>query len=474
LDTIDSLVGSIERDLKNARERYETAKLDSRIILESARNSGSRSLTKDESARFELLRREGESAKRDVSDLEDKLVRARSARAEEHQSDALGQDTHRTNAPGTNRTATMHVGSEARTYSPESDPHGKQFLSDVARGMVLNDYEARERLNRHMHEERVERGVYLERAGDIATSGMGGLVIPQYLTDMTALATANMRPLANVATQHELPPEGMNLIIPTLTATGAAIQTENATVQDTGVTETDVTVPVLTAAGSQTVSRQAVERGTGIDNWVMADLTNRVASLVDFTMLNRASTGIQFKAQVVAYTSASPTPAECYPFIFQAESKAEAALLSMARVDTVVMRPNRWNWFVSGVASTWPTLGSLNSGVPPQMMGVSITDAYGPGIRAVLANGLRVCVDANIVSNLGVGTNQDQIYVLASSDLHLWEAPGSPVYIRAEQPLANQLSILLVAYEYFACLTSRYSNGVSAISGTGLVSPAGF
>ena len=80
------------------------------------------------------------------------------------------------------------VGAEKRTYSPESDPKGKAFLADVVRGTVegFNDFEARERIARHMTEERVERGEQLTRAA--GSAAFAGLVVPQYLTDLYAPA----------------------------------------------------------------------------------------------------------------------------------------------------------------------------------------------------------------------------------------------------------------------------------------------
>src|SRR5207244_304219 len=103
-----------------------------------------------------------------------------------------------------------------------------------------------------------------------------------------------------------------------------------------------------------------------------------------------------------------------------------------------------------------------------------VTNEYGPSYRGVLSNGLKVCVDNNTITNDGVGTNQDQIYVLASEEVHLWEDPNAPILIRAEQPNAANLGILLVAYSYFAYTVQRYANNPSVIKGTGLVAPAGF
>jgi hypothetical protein len=77
----------------------------------------------------------------------------------------------------------------------------------------------------------------------------------------------------------------------------------------------------------------------------------------------------------------------------------------------------------------------------------------------------------NIATNLGGGT-EDEIYVVPQRECHLWEDPQAPLYVRAEQPLAASLGILLVAYSYFVYTFSRYASGAMAkIAGTGLVTP---
>jgi hypothetical protein len=474
---INGLVAELENDLRDAEQREAEARLQGKSVLENVRLRGSGSLTADETQRFDSLRKRGEDARRDVTSLRSKLENAKAIQAEERESDRLSQITRPTNAARPNRTATFSVSRNERTYRPDNDPHGQQFLMDVARGSIFGDVQANDRLLQHSAEERVERPGYSERAaGDLLTGGLGGLVVPQYLVELYAPAIAAMRPFADLCTPHILPQSGMSLIVPKITtASSAALQTTQLTgVSATSVVETDLTLTVQTAAGQQNVSRQAVERGTGIDEMVTRDLFKRVATLVDSTLINAASTGITNTAAVTTYTSAAPTGVEAYPYIFQASSKLEQALLAQAPVNTVVMHPRRWNWFASQVASSWPLMGSMNQGVAPQMTMVQVTNEYGPSVRGVLTNGLRVCVDANVPVNLGAGTNQDEIYLVASDEIHIWEQPDQPLLIRAEQPNAANLGILLVVYEYFAFTAQRYANNPGKISGTGLVAPAGF
>jgi hypothetical protein len=43
--------------------------------------------------------------------------------------------------------------------------------------------------------------------------------------------------------------------------------------------------------------------------------------------------------------------------------------------------------------------------------------------------------------------------------------------IRAEQPAAASLGVLLVVYSYFAYSFRRFANGMGKVNGTGLIAP---
>src|SRR5262249_9596803 len=255
--------------------------------------------------------------------------------------------------------------------------------------------------------------------------------------------------------------------------TSAALQAnELDPVSSTSIDDTLLTIPVQTAAGQQKVSRQAIDRGAGVEDVTMQDLFNRVATTLDSTLINQATTGISAAAQTVTYTSASPTAAEFWPYIFQAHSRLEATLMAMAPVNLIAMHPRRWNWLCSLVSSSWPFIGGVLADVDAQQGGITLTTEYGPAVRGLLNNGDKICVDFNVPTTTG-GT-QDEVYVCASSELHLWEEPNAPVMIRAEQPAAGQLGVLLVAFSYFAFTCGRYSSNPAKITGTGLAAPAGF
>lgn len=372
--------------------------------------------------------------------------------------------------------------SEARTYAPHRErgfdastgqfrrgvQPGGAFVRDVT-SAFLGDYDARARLERHMAEERVERGEYLQRA--VGTGAFAGLTVPQYLTDLYAPAVAARRPFADAVNGHDLPPDGMTVNLSQITtATAVADQSaENAAVTETDMDDTLLTINVRTAAGQQTLSRQAIERSTGVEAIVLDDLFRRYATNLDSNLLNLATIGLTNVATSVAYTDASPTAAELYPKILEGLAGVEAAMLDQASGDNLaVMHSRRWYWMQSQVGTSWPFMGQ--PGIPAQQGAVNLGATYGSGVRGVLPNGTPVIVDNNIATNKGAGTNEDEIYLVDRQECHLWEDRNAPLFIRAEQPKAANLGVLLVVYGYYAFTHTRYAHS-RKIGGTGLVTP---
>jgi hypothetical protein len=479
--TIKELIAGIEVEREAAEKREQKARKEIEVILASAQQEGRSALSEEEDARCEELFNMIELAKTQQAGITQKLSRAKKVEAEETEAEARLDQVRRTNAGATNRKPAydevMRVGREERVYNPESDRTGKQFLSDVSRQFLYGDVGAQSRLARHMQEERVERGPYLQRAaGDTTTTNWAGLTVPQYLVDMVAPAVANLRPFADAATnKHTLPADGMSVNISQVTtATAASLQaTQLTTVTAASADDTLLTIPVQTAAGFQNISRQAIDRGTGIEDVLLQDLFARYNTDLDNQLINQASTGLLAVAAGNTWTQGSPTGAQLYSQITKAASGVEGALLAMGQPTHVVMHSRRWYWFSSQTSTAWPM---LNFQSPSQTMnnnafGYAYNNAYNQGPRGVLPNGLAVVVDNNIPTNLGAGTNEDRVAVVSQRECHLWEDPNQPAYIRAEQPNAPQLGVLLVVYGYYAYTFSRYANAVQSLSGTGLVTP---
>lgn len=476
MPTIDDLIRSAEAKV-NAALTERQAKQNNLNTMRAAVNAGDTTITEDG---VKAAIGERDSADLTLRTAQGELDNLRADKARDEELDRQARDVKPT---GTARPAydqVARVGSEERTYAAHREPGfkdgkfargirpGGQFERDVAMSFLFNDIESQQRLARHQQEERVERAAYLERA--VGTSAFAGLVVPQYLTDFYAPAAAAKRPFADACRSHVLPSSGMTVNLSRITtATSTAIQaSQNSAVSETNIDDTLLTIDVQTNAGQQTLSRQALERGTGIEPVVFDDLFRRYHTTLDSTLINQATNGLTNVATSVAYTDASPTVAEMYPKVLEALSGVEAAMLDMGSGDNIaVMHSRRWYWMQNALVSTWPLVSQ--PGIASQMGATNLATTYGSGVRGVLPNGTPVIVDNNVATNLGAGT-EDEIYLVDRQECHLWEDPDAPMYIRAEQPSAASLGVLLVLYGYFAYTHARYAHS-RKIAGTGLIAP---
>jgi HK97 family phage major capsid protein len=349
------------------------------------------------------------------------------------------------------------VKSEARTYSPQADV---SFVADAYAAQFGNDFAAKERLARHMTEERIERR-------DVTSANFAGLVVPQFLTDLAAPFSRAGRPTADIARKHALPAAGLTISLSKVTTgSSVAAQTEGASVSETNMDDTKLDITVNTYAGQQTVSRQALERGTNIDSLVMADLVSAYQ-----TSLNTAVVGelLASAGQSVTYTDASPTVAELYPKLLDAIQKVQTTFFGGPNV--IIMHPRRLAWILAALDSSNRPLAVPTPNGPMNAIGIgSGSVVYGNSGYSIA--GLPVITDATVSVAQGSGTNQDTIYIGNSQELHLWEqGNGDPMMLRFEQPKAAELDVLMVVYGYAAFTANRYPNAWAQINGTGLVTP---
>lgn len=351
------------------------------------------------------------------------------------------------------------VKKEARTYAKEN--RDASFLADAFAAQFNNDYAAKERLARHMNEEKVERR-------DVTSANFAGLIVPQYLTELAAPLARAGRPVADAARKHQLPAAGLTISISKVTTgSSTAIQTEGAAVSETNMDDTKLDISVKTIAGQQTVSRQALERGTGVDALVMNDLIRAYHTSLDAAVVAE----IQSSAgQSVTATDASPTVAELYPKLLDLIQKIQTTYY--ANPNVMIMHPRRLAWILAALDSTNRPLA-----VPvPQSPMNAIAVGDGGVVRYANSGyaiaGLPVVTDANVSTAEGAGTNEDVIYIGDTNELHLWEeGDGAPMYLRFDQPKAAELDVLAVVYGYSAYTAARYANAWGKITGTALVTP---
>lgn len=440
-------------------ERRDAVKVEMDTILEAVAAENRTDLTNDESAKVDALVEESRSLDSKIekfkaqADADAKVAEVRAAVA-----DVVMPKT----------TATTKIVSEPRTYTPDS---GNSFIADAFNATFKSDFSAQDRLARHTRENEVE-----SRA--VGTGNFTGLVIPQYLVDLAAPFARAGRPTADFATnKHTLPAAGMTINISRMTTgTSTAVQAnENDNVSNTNADDTLLTIDVRTIAGQQDLSKQVIERGTGVDAFVVQDLIRSWHTTLDNQILNGTGAsgqilGIdqQSGTNAITYNEASPTVANLYPKLADAYQEIQTNVFM--NPTHWIMHPRRLAFLLAGVDLNERPL------VLPALNGPMNSVATGAGAASYGNSGytmfgLPIIVDANVRTNAGAGTDEDRIYCVTAPELHLWEQAGSPFALQFDATGAGSLTVKSVVYGYSAFSAGRYPAAVSTISGTGLVAP---
>lgn len=440
----------------NVVERRDAVKAEMDAILEAVAAESRTDLTDEETTKVDALVEESRALDSKI----EKLTAQATA-------DAKASEARAAVAAVVTPVGGTTVTREARTYSPEAEV---SFVKDAFNAQFKNDYAAQERLARHTKEESIER----RAAG---TTAFAGLVIPQYLVDLAAPFARAGRPTADFATsKHTLPAAGMSLEISRMTTgTSTAIQeTQNTAVSLTDPDDTLLSIPVRTIAGQADLSRQAVERGTGIDTFVVADLIRSWHTTVDAQVLNGTGSNGQFTGirnaggNAITYTATTPTTALLYSKLADAYQQVESNVFIAPT--HIIMHPRRLAAILASSDTTGRPIAVPTANGPMNAVAAGAGLAqYGNSGYSIM--GLPVVTDANVGTAYGAATNQDEIYVVAAPEMHLWEQAGSPFALSFDQTIAGSLTLKTVVYGYGAFTAGRYPLAASIISGTGLVAP---
>lgn len=422
-----------------------------------------RDLNEAESATFERIRGELASIDERVNEL----------RAQEV-ADAAAAETMRQYG-----TASVQVVNEPATY--RAGMNGPSFLRDLYRHQYKGDVEARDRLVRNNQErdDKVKRVRAEQRALTTGTGAGGEFVPPLWLEESFIAAVRPGRVTANLCRPADLPTGTDSINIPKVN-TGTAVQPVNG--QNQGINETDLTTTsvassVETIAGGQTVSLQLIEQSPlNVDQVVLDDLAADYAMRGGIQVLYGSGTA----GQVVGITTLSGTNAVTYTSTTPAlggagnlYSKIGGAIAAIhgkryLPPDAIIMTPSRWLWCATQSDANGRPLVVPLAGGPMNVMG-NLDNQVPQGLVGHML-GLPVFCDPNIVSNLGTGTNQDEVIVARMADLWLWEGT-----VRAEafqQTYAQNMSLYVRLYNYISFQPGRYPQSISVIGGTGLTAPS--
>ena len=441
LEQIRSLIAKALDDRDAAAEAVEA-------ILSAAETEGRSELSADEATKFDAARAELRSIDERIDELtarEAELVELdeRKAKADEARR-AIG-------------VPVVKVGREERTYRPDGEHN---FLQDAFRSKFGNDHAATERVTRAREEALAE---YRSTTGNY-----GGLVVPQYLTDLYAPVLKSGRPFLSNVTAVPLPEAGMTLTIPR-GATGtsvAAQETQNTGVSNTTLTESDLTVPVRTFAGQQLTSRQSVDRGTGIADILLQDLFQDYATKVNVSAISGDGTagghwGILNTTSVQTAAWTGTTGASLVSAVHNAVGKVNASRYAAANL--IVMHPRRWAWLCASSDTSQRPLVQIDG---PGFNAVGNGAAAGYGVVGSMV-GIPVVTDAGVPTNLGASTNEDRIIVTRREDVLFMEDASAPVGLTFEEVKGDQLSVQMVVFGYSAFTAGRYPVASCILQGTG-------
>ena len=365
------------------------------------------------------------------------------------------------------RAGGFSVTKEELTYSERSD---NDFLTDALKAQFKTDGDAQERIQRHQREMAIEK-----RA--VSTSSFAGLVVPQYLVDLYAPLARQGRPFADAARKHNLPAQGMSVVISKInTGTTTAYQTsQNTAAVSQDMADTTLTVNVNTIAGQQSVSKQALLRGYNIEGIVLGDLIRDYHTKLDNSLLNGSGSNGQPLGLVnmttgilITYTATTGTVAGLYPKVADAIQSIQSNIYT--NPNAILMHPRRLGFLLAALDSQNRPLVVPTAYNPVNAIGTGNgTPTYGNSGYSML--GLPIITDANIATNVGASTNQDTIFVVDLNECHLWEEAAAPTYVTFEEP-NGKVAINIVLFGMSAFTADRYGKAIAQINGTGLASPS--
>ena len=234
-----------------------------------------------------------------------------------------------------------------------------------------------------------------------------------------------------------------------------------------------MTIDVRTIAGQQDLSKQVIERGSGVDAFVVQDLIRGWHTTLDNQILNGTGAagqilGLNDTAGInsVTFNEAAPTVALLYPKLADAYQQIQTSVFM--NPTHWIMHPRRLAFLLAGVD------GSDRPLVLPALNGPFNAIATGQGAASYGNSGysmmgLPIIADANVRTDYD-GT-EDRIFCVNAAELHLWEQSGSPFALTFDATGAGSLTVKSVVYGYSAFSAGRYPGAVSVIAGTGLVAP---
>ena len=464
MSTASEMLSRLIAKQDEARQAREDLDAKRAAIVQLADDEGRKDLNEAEDSEFQDLTGQIRSLDEEIKTRDERIT-------ELSDEDKRSQDAAAAFRNAGMASTRVKVNSEARTYE---DGNGNSYFADLARSSILNDGEARARLDRHAAEVRIDPE-YQEFRDLNRTDSTGGYFVPPlWLSDYVELARAG-RPTANLVTNLPLPPGTDSINVPKIsTGTATAIQqADGSAPQETDLADTSVSCGVKTIAGQQDLSIQLFEQSPfNFDQIVMADLAADYATKVDVQVLSGSNANGQVKGiygasgvNTVAFTDTTPLVSELYPKIADAIQKIHTTRFQSPTV--IVMHPRRWAWFLASLDSQGRPLVVPNAQGPTNAVGT-----FGGVVSEQVVGslqGLPVVTDPSIPITDGTGTNEDSIIVMRAQDCVLYESSLRTRVL--PEVLSGTLQVRVQVYGYLAFTAERQPKSIALIQGAGLATP---
>lgn len=457
-------------EIMRQRRDAMRAELDALVVTAEARDD--KSFTEDESALFDAKLAEIRQADERIDELEAReAAEARAAEARKVAAEA---------APVEERRVGGAQVTDAPLYAKGS---GQSFFRDMGYRSLqgAGAHEAMERLVRHNRQQADEQRAL---GNTNAAGGSGGeFAPPAWLVDEYIQLVRPGRVTTELYNHNPVPVGVSSISIPKITAgTSIGLQTtQNTALSQTDLTTSYVSTGFATLGGTQVVSQQILDQtALDFDRVILKDLASEYAKQVGLQTLNGTGTGAGTNSvvnglltatlpgsNVVAWTEATPSPKGMFGAVAQAISAVETTRLMPPTA--IVMHPRRYWWLASksdsqGRPLLVPSQQAVNA------IGVGGPNPSAPGFKGFELLGLPVYVDPNLPTNLGAGTNQDQIVIAKFDDLEWFESDLRVESFR--EPFASSVGVLFRAYSYCGAIVNRHLESIATITGTGAVTPA--
>ena len=466
-----SALSNLTKLEREAKENYELAvqkmdEQDSRI--QALPDDIDEDERKFQSALFDKLSEDADRA-RGTWERQIALRKARETvpvRAEDSDDDD-GDEAERTPRTRIQRERQrISVGSEPMVYAPGS---GNSYFRDLVKSEVEKDAEASLRLE--LHGKQIVAEVRDVTTGD---PGAASFIPPLYLGGEWIDTATPGRPFANaiVAAGGGIPlsPVGKRMDFPRVqTAPTVGVQAAEADpVNELDFDSETYSVNKVTIAGQNDVSIQTLEfSDPSIDTIIMRELQKDYNQKLDYQLIyGTGSSGQHRGIKTVVVSDGGNTVAFSSGGADDLLGKIYEGVAAIATnapgfdANTVLLHSRRAAW----MASHRDANGNL-------FQQGQLFLAAGAQDLAMVSNiaGLAVVKDANILTNQGSGTNEDDLYVMDIGELML--AEGAVRTRVLSEVLSGTLQVRIQLYAFSAFAGGRRPKVLTRISGAGLATP---